>query len=108
MMCVARSRQRVARLMPHCGDGRASPGGRVRARCGGWALCVSPPSERSAYRRAMRIAFRDPVETGDLAVDGDDLLAAGIPAGPEMKAVLDQLLRYVLEDPARNTRDALM
>jgi len=75
------------------------------------ALGMPAPRARavaSAYRRAMRIAFRDPVETGDLAVDGDDLLAAGIPAGPEMKAVLDQLLRYVLEDPARNTRDALM
>src|SRR6185437_8375145 len=62
----------------------------------------------SAYRRAMRIAFRDPVEIGDLAVDGDDLLAAGVAAGPEIKAVLERLLDDVLDDPARNTRDALL
>jgi tRNA nucleotidyltransferase (CCA-adding enzyme) len=62
----------------------------------------------SAYRRAMRIAFRDPVEIGDLAVDGDDLLSAGVPAGPEIKRVLERLLDDVLEDPARNTRDALL
>ncbi|HKT08551.1 MAG TPA: CCA tRNA nucleotidyltransferase [Gemmatimonadaceae bacterium] len=62
----------------------------------------------SAYRRAMRIAFRDPVEIGDLAVDGDDLLSAGVPAGPGIKTVLERLLDDVLEDPARNTRDALL
>lgn len=62
----------------------------------------------SAYRREMRIAFRDPVEIGDLAVDGVDLLAAGIAPGPGMRAVLEQLLDYVLENPARNTRDALL
>lgn len=62
----------------------------------------------SAYRRAMRIAFRDPVEIGDLAVDGDDLISAGVPAGPQIKTVLGRLLDDVLEDPARNTRDALL
>jgi tRNA nucleotidyltransferase (CCA-adding enzyme) len=62
----------------------------------------------SAYRRAMRIAFRDPVEIGDLAVDGDDLLSAGVPAGPKIKTVLERLLDDVLEDPARNTREALL
>jgi hypothetical protein len=56
----------------------------------------------------MRIAFRDPVEIGDLAIDGDDLLAAGVAAGPEIRAVLERLLDDVLDDPARNTRDALL
>jgi len=70
----------------------------------------APPAEAvaSAYRRAMRIAFRDPVEIGDLAVDGDDLLSAGVPAGPKIKTVLERLLDDVLEDPARNTREALL
>ena len=70
----------------------------------------APPANAvaSAYRRAMRIAFRDPVEIGDLAVDGDDLLSAGIPAGPKIKTVLERLLDDVLEDPARNTRDTLL
>ena len=60
------------------------------------------------YRRMSRAAFRDPVEVGDLAVDGDDLRTAGIPAGPEMGKILHRLLEWVLEDPARNKRDALL
>ena len=62
----------------------------------------------SAYRRMSRAAFRDPVEIGDLAVDGDDLRGAGVPPGPRMGTTLHALLEWVLEDPARNTRDALL
>ena len=62
----------------------------------------------SVYRRMARAAFRDPVEIGDLAVDGDDLRSAGVPAGPRMGTLLQELLAWVLEDPARNTRDELL
>ena len=62
----------------------------------------------SAYRRMQRTAFRDPVEIGDLAVDGDDLRGAGISAGPAIGRTLDALLEWVLEDPARNTRAKLL
>ncbi|HEY7878176.1 MAG TPA: CCA tRNA nucleotidyltransferase [Gemmatimonadaceae bacterium] len=75
------------------------------------ALGLPAPDARvlaSAYRRAMRVAFRDPVEVGDLAVDGHDLQSAGIVAGPSMKVVLSRLLDFVLEDPARNVRDQLL
>ncbi len=70
----------------------------------------APPAARvaSAYRRLLRAAFRDPVEVSDLAVDGDDLRAAGIAPGPAMGRTLHALLEWVLEDPARNTRDALL
>ena len=34
------------------------------------------------------IAFRDPIDLGSLAVDGDDLRRAGIPAGPELGKIL--------------------
>jgi tRNA nucleotidyltransferase (CCA-adding enzyme) len=57
----------------------------------------------SLYRRAVRSAFRDPVELGDLAVDGDDLRAIGVAEGPEMGWVLHRLLDVVLEEPRRNT-----
>ncbi|MBX6333622.1 MAG: hypothetical protein IRY91_17385, partial [Gemmatimonadaceae bacterium] len=75
------------------------------------AMGVAAPPARavaSLYRRALRIAYRDPVETSDLAVDGDDLRAAGIPPGPALGRILHQLLQDVLEDPARNTRDQLL
>lgn len=70
----------------------------------------APTSSRMAslYRRAIRIAFRDPVEIGDLAVDGDDLRTAGIPPGPTLGKVLLLLLDDVLGDPSRNTRDWLL
>ena len=60
-------------------------------------------SVRALYREALTTAFRDPVEIGDLAVDGDDLRAAGIPPGPALGRILALLLEDVLEDPARNT-----
>jgi hypothetical protein len=60
------------------------------------------------FRRAIRIAYRDPVALGDLAVDGADLLEAGIPGGPQIGATLGRLLEYVLEDPSRNRRDLLL
>ncbi len=58
--------------------------------------------------RAARIAFHDPIELADLAVDGEDLGAVGIPPGPEVGRVLQQLLDRVVEDPAQNTRDGLL
>jgi tRNA nucleotidyltransferase (CCA-adding enzyme) len=67
-----------------------------------------PRRPASLYRRALQIAFRDPVSVDDLAVDGDDLIDAGIPPGPRLGAVLRWLLQQVLEEPARNTRDALL
>jgi tRNA nucleotidyltransferase (CCA-adding enzyme) len=80
------------------------------------ALAVAGPADerRSArghavYRRALRVAYRDPVEVADLAVDGDDLLReAGLAAGPAIGATLRRLLAWVVEEPARNTRDQLV
>jgi hypothetical protein len=63
---------------------------------------------RVLYRQALVTAFRDPVEIGDLAVDGDDLRAAGIPPGPLLGRVLALLLEDVLGEPARNRSDWLV
>ena len=60
------------------------------------------------YRRTLQIAWRDPVEIGDLAVDGDDLRTAGVPPGPAMRKILQRLLDLVLDDPALNTRERLL
>ncbi len=43
-----------------------------------------------------------------LAVTGNDLRDLGIPAGPALGAVLDQLLTLVVEQPSLNTRDSLL
>ncbi|MEJ7810870.1 MAG: CCA tRNA nucleotidyltransferase [Gemmatimonadaceae bacterium] len=69
---------------------------------GGWGPV------HSLYRRALLSAARDPVELADLAVDGDDLRAAGVPAGRLLGQILGQLLDEVVEEPSRNTRDWLL
>ncbi|HKS05435.1 MAG TPA: CCA tRNA nucleotidyltransferase [Gemmatimonadaceae bacterium] len=62
----------------------------------------------SLYRRGVRIAFRDPVALADLAVDGDDVRAAGVAPGPAIGRTLSRLLDIVVEDPTQNQRDVLL
>lgn len=44
----------------------------------------------------------------DLAVNGGDLIALGVPAGKKMGAILRELFEAVTDDPAMNSRDALL
>ncbi len=53
-------------------------------------------------------AAKDPLTLRDLAVTGDDLLAAGVRPGPDVGTALARLLDEVLEDPARNTKEYLL
>jgi hypothetical protein len=71
-------------------------------------LAPAPHRVASLYRRALRTAFREPVELADLAVDGDDVRDAGVPAGPLLGQVLQRLLDLVIENPALNSRDRLL
>ena len=69
------------------------------------------PDARSAaqlYRRMLAVAFRDPIELRDLAVDGDDLKKAGVAGGRELGRILQALLQQVLENPERNRTDWLL
>ena len=59
-------------------------------------------------RLAVEIAFRDPIEIADLAVDGEDLQKAGIKNGPQMGKVLHALLERVIDDPGMNTNAKLL
>ena len=68
----------------------------------------SPALVASLYRRAVRIAYRDPIELGDLAVNGNDLMTAGFAQGPGLRKILLALLERVTVDPACNTRDRLL
>jgi len=62
----------------------------------------------SVYRRMVRSAFRDPIDLGALAVDGDDLRRVGIPPGRSLGKILKALLEMVIADPAKNTADYLL
>jgi len=63
---------------------------------------------RSLHRSMSRSLLRDPIELADLHLTGNDLRRAGIPAGPVYAKILNALLERVLEEPARNTPDALL
>jgi tRNA nucleotidyltransferase/poly(A) polymerase len=72
-----------------------------------------PPSpdelrRRERFEALVAAEWGSPVTRAELAVTGDDLLAAGHPAGPRLGRVLASLLDAVVEDPSRNTRDKLL
>lgn len=60
------------------------------------------------FRGTLERALSSPHRLADLAINGDDLIAAGFEPGPELGRVLKALLHDVVEDPARNTRDELL
>lgn len=56
-----------------------------------------------------RAVLSDPLEVADLAITGKQLMdALQIPPGPAVGRILGMLLQYVLDDPAVNTKDALL
>lgn len=44
----------------------------------------------------------------DLAVNGRDLIEAGIAPGPELGSILSQMLQIVVEEPEKNTKEYLL
>jgi tRNA nucleotidyltransferase (CCA-adding enzyme) len=63
---------------------------------------------RERFEALVAAEWGSPVTRGELAVSGDDLLAAGVPGGPALGRMLATLLEAVVDDPARNTSDALL
>ena len=61
----------------------------------------------AVYKRAIRIAYNDPIEVADLAIDGNDLRELGV-TGPAAGVTLRKLLDVVINEPGMNTRDALL
>ena len=83
-----------------------------------WLAAVGPyvddllallPAPRSLLQGVERIrAGGEPLTLKDLAVKGDDLIAAGVRPGPDVGETLARLLEEVLEDPDRNTKAYLL
>ena len=73
-------------------------------------LGATRPVAAAASLRALRreLARRPPLSVADLAVDGNDLIRAGLKPGPRFGRILDELLERVLEDPALNHRETLL
>ena len=68
------------------------------------------PASRSPLPTAVAkvLATNPPLRLKDLAVKGDDLIAAGVRPGPDVGEALTRLLDDVLEDPSRNTKEYLL
>ena len=78
------------------------------ARWSAEAETTSLPGVTAAYRRGVRIAWRDPLAIGDLAVNGSELMELGIPPGPAIGETLRRLLDVVVDDPSKNQRETLL
>ena len=72
-----------------------------------WTLRRALPFPWAAEVAAVR-GTGAALRRGDLAVSGQDLMAAGVPAGPAIGQVLERLLALVVDDPTLNERDALL
>jgi putative nucleotidyltransferase with HDIG domain len=60
-------------------------------------------------RVAAELAAEVALERGDLAIDGDDLMRElGMPAGPILGRILEELLERVIADPGLNDRPTLL
>lgn len=51
---------------------------------------------------------KTPLGVKDLAVGGTELMEMGIPEGPEIGRILRELVDYILDEPALNTKEALL
>ncbi len=73
-------------------------------------LLVLLPAPRSLLPQAVENirAANVPLTLKDLAVKGDDLIAAGVRPGPDVGETLARLLEEVLDDPTRNTKAYLL
>jgi tRNA nucleotidyltransferase/poly(A) polymerase len=60
------------------------------------------------FRGVVEQELASPHRLGDLAVDGNDLIALGIKPGPQLGRLLHELLDEVVDEPALNTRDQLL
>ncbi|HYU54375.1 MAG TPA: hypothetical protein VEK37_15590, partial [Gemmatimonadaceae bacterium] len=61
----------------------------------------------SVYKRAIKVAYKDPIAIADLAIDGTDLEKLGL-QGPTVGTTLRNLLESVITDPRVNTREQLI
>ena len=59
--------------------------------------------------RVAQVLASDALEQGQLAIDGNDLVAElGVAPGPQIGELLRRLLEAVLDDPSQNTRERLL
>jgi hypothetical protein len=83
-----------------------------------YGMTRTPPALANNCWSANLVEFHDRIEAAlaqkaalslkSLAVNGDDLIQAGVPPGKILGAVLRELFETVLDDPKENTRPRLL
>lgn len=63
---------------------------------------------RLRHKIQSELEKKTPFSVKDLAIDGHDLMELGIPEGPQIGKILKGLVEVVLDDPEKNTREALI
>jgi tRNA nucleotidyltransferase (CCA-adding enzyme) len=92
----------------HAGPFLRVAAARWRARREAGHRAPTDAAVRALHRRMRRSLYVDPIGIADLRIGGDELRQLGIPAGPIYAKILQALLERVLEEPARNTPEALL
>lgn len=60
-------------------------------------------------KERIHAQLHQPMQLRDMVVDGNDVMTVlGIPPGPRIREVLEELFAYVLDDPGNNTREFLL
>ena len=59
-------------------------------------------------RITVELEKKNALSLKDLAINGNDLIEAGIPAGKKLGVILNHLLDCVIEDPEMNTKEKLL
>jgi putative nucleotidyltransferase with HDIG domain len=74
------------------------------------ALAEPDPARFMPLRRRIETMLErsTALSLKDLAVNGNDLIAAGLRPGKQLGVILDELLQAVIDDPALNTRETLL
>jgi tRNA nucleotidyltransferase (CCA-adding enzyme) len=72
------------------------------------ALPIADIEKLDQFRRLLKRERKHPHRLADLAVNGNDLIELGFKPGPDLGHVLRDLLRQVVDDPAQNSRAALL
>lgn len=64
--------------------------------------------EKLRKRIQEELDKKPPFGPADLAIDGHDIMDAGVPQGPMIGAILARLVETVLDEPELNTREQLL
>jgi tRNA nucleotidyltransferase (CCA-adding enzyme) len=74
----------------------------------GVAIAPERVAARERFEALVEQEWQQPVALADLALGGDDLVAAGLREGPAIGGTLRRLLSAVVDEPSLNERETLL